>query len=124
MLCPGYYTNSESIGPKTSSGDCAISIRSQHERGEQVLEIAMTKMRVSKDMCDQSTHIMEEYGRNELPAGTSPRMLQLTTPKGKRTDFNAKDGKTWKKACDELQRALAAVVGEEGIAGAPTGIGA
>ena len=29
-----------------------------------------------------------------------------------------------KKARDELQRALAEVVGEEGIAGAPTGIGA
>ena len=51
-------------------------------------------------------------------------MIQLTTPKGKCTKFNAKEPRVRKQARDELQRALAEVVGEEGIAGAPTGIGA
>jgi hypothetical protein len=86
-----------SIDPKPCSEDCAQSVRSQHEHGEQILEIAMTKMGVSEDMYDQSTNIMEEYGRNEPPVGTSPRTLQLSTPKGKCTDFNAKDGKARKK---------------------------
>lgn len=84
----------------------------------------MAKMQISKTVNQQSKSIVNEYGRNEPPVGKAPRMIQLTTPKGKRTDFNAKEARVRKKARDVLQRALAEVVGGEGIAGAPTGIGA
>ena len=80
-------------------------------------------MEINKTDHTQSTNIMEEYGENEPPVDRSPRMLQLTIPQGSRTDFNAKDNRTRKKTYDKLQRALAAVVGEQGLAGAPIGIG-
>jgi hypothetical protein len=124
LMCLGCYPNAKEIGPKVCSEDCAQEVQNSHEQGAQVLEISMTKMQVSKEVNQQSKSIVDEYGRNKLPVGMAPRMMQLTTPKGKRMDFNAKEGQVRKKAQDELQRALAAVVGEEGIAGAPTGIGA
>lgn len=83
----------------------------------------MTKMEISKVEHEQSTNVTEEYEENVPAAGTSPRMLQLTIPQSACTNFNSKDNHLQNNAHDELQRALATVVGEKGLAGAPMGIG-
>ena len=91
LICMACYPNATEIGPKVCSKDCGQEVRNTHEQGEQFLEIAMTKMLISKTVSKQSQSIVNEYGRNEPPVGKAPRMIQLTTPKGKRTDFNAKE---------------------------------
>jgi hypothetical protein len=92
LMCLGCYPNAKEIGPKVCSKDCGQEVRNNHEQGAQFLEIAMAKMLISKTVSEQSKSIVNEYGHNEPPVGKAPRMIQLMTPKGKHTDFNAKEG--------------------------------
>ena len=81
----------------------------------------MAKMDVSKVEHEQSTNVTEEYGGNIPPVGTSPRMLQLTIPQSACTNFNSNDNRLQNNAHDELQRALATVVGEKRTGWSPNG---
>ena len=91
-MCIGCYPNATEIGPKVCSEDCGQEVWNSHEQGAQFLEIVMTKMQISKEVNQQSKSIVNEYGRNKPPVGMAPRTIQLMMPKGKRTDFNAKEG--------------------------------
>ena len=72
---------------------CAQSIADKHDRGEEILAIAMTKMEISKAEHERSANVTEEYGGDVPPVGTAPRMLQLTIPQRARTNFNSKDSR-------------------------------
>lgn len=120
--CLACYSNCTEIGPEACFIECKQTIQEKHDRGEEIITIAMAKMDVSKNDHEQSTNITDEDGKNVPPVGRSPRMIQLTIPRHARTNFNAKDNRLRKNARGELQRALATVVGKKGMAGAPMAI--